>query len=122
MNTDRLTSAVQKFEQMQEQRQNAERERNARRMENFLVETMAGFRKTLSTESREMLAEAGFSWKATGFGLMKLTRVGSDKSMLFRLTPKGIAWVQGDYRRTYKTSSPEGELDLLSEIAFQFGV
>ena len=122
MNTDKLKSMVKAFDQLNEVREleeQARKEKEHRRRSLAVEET---FRWMMTEEALEALTDAGFRWTADpDENVIELGRISSSKKLRLLLPPfkaKALSW----NGRTYNLSSPKGELDLLSEIAFQFGV
>lgn len=122
MNTDKLKSMVKAFDQLNEARQIEEQARKEREHRRRALAVEETFRGMLTEDALEALTDAGFRWTGNpDDNVIELGRVSSSKILRLLLPPfkvKALSW----NGRTYDLSSPEGELDLLSEIAFQFGV
>ena len=122
MNTDKLKTMVKAFDHLQEIKRLEEANRKENEYRRRVLHVESTFRWMLTEDAVEALTAAGFRWTADpDQNLIELGRIGSEKKMRLMLPPfktKALSW----NGRTYNLSSPEEELDLLSEIAFQFGV
>jgi hypothetical protein len=120
MDTTNLKELIERHRQAQAIRLKEQREKEAKRLREAQEQIEQTFDLALSAEAAAALEDAGFRWAADVAGTaIELMRDGCRKPMTLQLV-YGYQFRWGPH--LYDLSSPEEELNLLSEIAFQFGI
>ena len=122
MNTSKLNTLVVEFAQIRQAEIHDEAERQKIDHRENMRKGLEKFEQSLSAEALDALTEAGFKWIPVTDSHVALEREGSEKTLWVRMPSVGIVHFELNPQRWYRTSSRREELDLLSEIAFQFGV
>ena len=119
MDISKLKQMVESFDTMEAVRRAETEKRRQSILRERRQQMESDFRLALSIDAVDALGSAGFRFNATkDAGGIEITRIGSNKKMF--VYPKRHRWEWA--HMSYNLSSPEEELNLLSEIAFQFEV